>query len=121
MRIHGFDQANLFASTPSLDFFFAGDGGVGINEALIVDQAREVVAARESWDELVLVLEDAVRQISSNARVQHMRAGPIGHDVNAKLFGFSQCSFLLYTASSRNSAYFSRVRDLALDRHRRRL
>jgi hypothetical protein len=38
------------------------------------------------------VLKDAPAQISSDARIQHVRTGPIRHDVNVKLFGLSHAS-----------------------------
>ena len=59
----------LLAPPPAFDFLFATDGGVGIEEAFVIDEAGEVVAAGESGDEFLLVLPDAVREIARHAYV----------------------------------------------------
>lgn len=82
MRIHGFDQPNLLAVAPRLDFFFAIDCRVGIDEFLVIDQARQVVSAGEAVDQFVLVLEYAMWQVAGNARIENVRARAVGHDVD---------------------------------------
>jgi hypothetical protein len=89
MRIHRFDQVNLLAATPSLDFFLATDRCIGIDEFFVIDQARQVVSAGESRNKFVLVLEDAMRQVAGDASVENMGAGTVGHDVDEEASGFS--------------------------------
>ena len=66
VRIQRFDQVNFLASPPALDFFLATDRRIGIDEAFVIDQAREVVAAGETRDELVLMLERATAKATSD-------------------------------------------------------
>lgn len=85
--IHRFDQVKFLASTPSLNFLFAIDGGVGIDEAFVIDEAREVVATGEAGDEFVFVFEDATAQVTGNAGIEDMGTRPIGHDVDVESSG----------------------------------
>jgi hypothetical protein len=87
VRIHRFDQADLLASAPSFDFLLAIDGRVGIDEAFVINQAREVVAAGEAGHEFVFMLEDSAAQVGSDARVQDMVARAVRHDVDVESFG----------------------------------
>src|SRR5437879_10991021 len=103
MRIHGFDEPNLLASPPALDLLFAGDCGIGINEALVENQSREVVATGESWHEFVFVLKHTTRQVSGNACVQNVRTLPVRHDVNMEALRLSH-DCLLVGASFRDCA-----------------
>src|SRR5437879_13652484 len=89
MRIHGFDEPNLLASPPALDLLFAGDCGIGINEALVENESREVVATSESWHEFIFVLKHTTRQVSCNACVQNVRTRPVRHDVNMEALRLS--------------------------------
>src|SRR5712692_7281788 len=66
-RIHGFDELYLLAAPPAFDFLFAGDGGIGIKKAFVVDEKGQVVAAGESGDEFALVLPDAVWEVARDA------------------------------------------------------
>jgi hypothetical protein len=63
VRIHGLDQANLLAATPSLDFLFPCNGRIRIYESLVIDQPGQVVTACESANELILVLKNTVAQL----------------------------------------------------------
>src|SRR6266404_2320517 len=44
-RIHRFNELYLLAAPPAFDFFFAGDGGIWIEEAFVIDETGQVVAA----------------------------------------------------------------------------
>ena len=98
MRIHGLDEPNLLASPPALDLLFAGDCGIGINEALVENESREVVATGESWHEFIFVLKHTTRQVSCNACVQNVRTRPVRHDVNMEALRLSH-DCLLVSAS----------------------
>jgi isoaspartyl peptidase/L-asparaginase-like protein (Ntn-hydrolase superfamily) len=54
----------FLTSTPTLNFLLAIDGGVGIDEAFAIDEAREVVAAGEAGHEFVFVFKDATDQVT---------------------------------------------------------
>jgi len=69
---HGFDEANLLAATPALDFFFAADCCLGIEEAFVINEAGEIVPAGESGHEFVLVFEHAAVQIAGDTRVENV-------------------------------------------------
>jgi hypothetical protein len=99
--IHRFDQANLLASTPSLDFFLAIDRRVGIDEAFVIDEAGEVVTAREAGDEFVFVLEGTMGQVAGDAGVQDMGARSVRHDVNIEALGLEHGVLPSSSASSR--------------------
>src|SRR5208337_1160604 len=58
MWIHRLDEANLLAPPPSFNFLLAIDRCVGIDKALVIDEAREVVAASEAGHEFVFVFEN---------------------------------------------------------------
>ncbi len=90
MRIHGLDEPNLLASPPPLDLLFAGDCGIGINEALVENESREVVATGESWHDFIFVLKHTTRQVSCNACVQNVRTRPVRHDVNMEALRLSR-------------------------------
>jgi len=57
MRVHGLDEFYFLAASPPFDFFFAIDGGVGIEKALVVDETGQIAAAGESGNEFILVLQ----------------------------------------------------------------
>ena len=59
VRVHGFDERNLFASEPALDLFLASDGMQRAGEFLKVHLACAVILRGESGDEVLLVLIDA--------------------------------------------------------------
>src|SRR6266513_582412 len=123
MRIHGFDQPNLLASPPPLDLLFAGDCGIGINEALVENESREIVATGESWHEFIFVLKHTTGQVSGNARIQNVQTRPVRHDVNMEALRLSH-DCLLVGASfvtalppecviPKLGAFSSRARDFA--------
>jgi len=60
---------NFFASAPSFDFLLTTDRSVRIDETLVIGQAREVIATRETGHEFVLVLKNAMGQVAGNACV----------------------------------------------------
>ena len=93
MRIHAFDQGDLLATSPALDFFFARDRLRGIDEQLVIDQASKVVAAGETRVELILVFENPAGKIPRNSRVQEVRARIVGHDVDVEVLRRSQGRF----------------------------
>ena len=95
MRIHGFDEPNLLASPPPLDLLFAGDCGIRINEALVENESREVVATGESWHEFIFVLKHTTPQVSCNACVQNVRTRPVRHDVNTEALRLSHDCLLV--------------------------
>ncbi len=78
----------------AFDFLLPADGSVGINEAVVVDELRQVVATGETRDQFVPVLPDAIRKIADNACVQHGRLRTIGHDVDKELPRGAHCSSL---------------------------
>src|SRR5258708_15015072 len=96
----------FLVSTAPLNFLFAGDCRVGINKTLVIEQPRKVISAGESRNQFVLVLKNPAGQLSSDARVQHMRSRPIRHDVNMKSFRLSHTNST--NASSENSVGTSR-------------
>src|SRR5260370_38052036 len=51
-RIHGFDELYLLAAPPAFDFLFAGDGGIGIKKAFVVDGKGQGGAAGACRDGL---------------------------------------------------------------------
>ena len=61
MRVHGLNQANLFAAAPAFDLFLAINRSIWIGERLVIDKAREIVAAGKSRTQFVLVLEHPAR------------------------------------------------------------
>jgi hypothetical protein len=85
-RIHGFDESDLLAAPPALDFFFTIDGGIGIEEPFVIDKGREVVAAGESRNAFIFVLPDAMRQIAGDSDVEDGGLRTVGQDVNEELF-----------------------------------
>src|SRR6266704_7019916 len=61
VRVHGLNQANLFAAAPAFDLFLAINRIIWIGERLVIDKAREIVAAGKSRNQFVLVLEHPAR------------------------------------------------------------
>src|SRR5207253_499784 len=61
VRVHGLNQANLFAAAPAFDLFLAINRSIWIGERLVIDKAREIVAAGKSRAQFVLVLEHPAR------------------------------------------------------------
>ena len=61
VRVHGLNQANLFAAAPAFDLFFAINRSAWIGERLVIDKAREIVAPGKSGNQFVLVLEHPAR------------------------------------------------------------
>jgi hypothetical protein len=51
------------------DFLFAINRRVGVEEALVVSESRQVVTAGEAGNQFALVLEDAAAEVSGDARV----------------------------------------------------
>ena len=63
-RIYGFDQLDFLAAPPAFDFLFAGYCSIGIEKALVMDELRQVVTAREARYQFVLVLPDSIQEIA---------------------------------------------------------
>ncbi len=53
MRVHGLNQANLFAAAPAFDLFLAINRSIWIGERLVIDKAREIVAPGKSRNQFV--------------------------------------------------------------------
>ena len=68
--VHSADQVNLARSTPALDLLLAGDGVLDVIALFEVDEFVDVVPARESFEELVLVLIDSSFQVVSDSRIE---------------------------------------------------
>jgi hypothetical protein len=84
MRVHGLNEAYLFAPSPALDLLLATYRRVWVEEMLIVSQPCQVVSAGEAGGKFVFVLKYAAAQIARHARIQYVRPGPVRHDVNVK-------------------------------------
>ena len=70
-RVALFDQADLPGATPTFDLFFPGYCVTHVREPFRVDQASDVVSAREAWGQAALVLIDPSDQIVRDADVEH--------------------------------------------------
>src|SRR5258708_16661542 len=98
--IHRLVKFYLLAPPPALDFFFACDRGIGIEEALIVYETSQVVAAGKTWYQFALVLPEAAAEIARHPRVEDGRARAIVHYVEEEFVGesplFPFCPAWLY-------------------------
>jgi hypothetical protein len=70
-------------------YLCAGDGGIGIEEALVIDELSQVVAAGKSRYQFVLVLPNAMWQIAGDTHIEDGGLGAIRHDVDEELFGWA--------------------------------
>ena len=78
--IHGNDERHLLQPAKALDLLFAGDCRVNLAEALKIDQPVNLVLARESTSDSVLMLKDAILELAGHTGVECLR--PVRHDVD---------------------------------------
>src|SRR5579864_4918558 len=84
--VEAHDQGNLLVPRPPLNLLLPLDGSSREVEEFVIDQPRKVIVGRESGQHFILVLEHAPRQLSGDARIQHVRVRPVGHDVDVEMF-----------------------------------
>jgi hypothetical protein len=118
MRIGRFDEANFLTSPPAFDFLLAIDRRVGIDEAFVINQSREVITAGETRHELVFVLKYPTAEIASDAGVEDVGTGAICHDVDIEPFGLSHVFIPCGKASSRAQPLFRRSEGSGVGRQR---
>jgi hypothetical protein len=75
------DKPDFLFTPPSLDFFLARNGVANVAEYLEVDQAKDAVSRRESWNEPLAMFDHSALEIARHAGVQISR--PTGENVNA--------------------------------------
>ena len=80
--ISGFDEGNFLGAAPALDFFLAGNRGAGGGVRLEPDEPGAVVFLGETGDAFLFVLKGTLREVRSDAEVEHARGA--GHEVDVK-------------------------------------
>jgi hypothetical protein len=87
--IHGSNELDLLAASPDFNLFLAIDGGGRIEKALVLNEPSQVVTAGKAFNDFVLMLPNAAREVPSDTRVQNMRTLPICHDVDVEFLRWS--------------------------------
>lgn len=96
--VEGFDKGGLFISSPSFELFFACDGGRGVGEGFVVDEAVAVVFFCEAGRKVASVLVEAAGEVAGDANVD--RARKRGKDVYVEGLHKGYC-IVLCSASKR--------------------
>jgi len=93
-QIRSLNQGYLFATTPGFDFLFARNGGIGIDEAFVVNEVSQVVATGEARDGFLFVLPHSADQVACDSCVEDSGLWAVRHDVDKETLGRSHSIFL---------------------------
>lgn len=82
--VYRVDERFLLFSSPSLQFFFSGDGLIYVGGHFDVDELGAVILAGESWNKMLLVFPDATGKVTGHTDVENIVV-MVGHDVDTAL------------------------------------